>query len=189
MDINVLQGEREMAVDNISLGEFRLTGIHPQPQGQSRVEVSFSIDANGILTVSAMDLQTDNEVSIKIDSTEMVSEEIISQAIMDAKNHAKSDAENRQRIETIIRAENLVCNVDEIIKENSRQLSEYILQDLNSLVIDLKKNIKQGNVKDIKNGISLLTQSISAAKNSKAKKAAKNAYSASIQHHAVFENE
>jgi len=170
MDINVLQGEREMAVDNISLGQLRLTGIHPQPQGQSRVEVSFSIDANGILAVSAKDLQTDNEVGIKIDSTEMVSEEMISQAITDAKNHAKSDAENRQRIETIIRAENLITNVDEIIKDNSRQLSEYILQDLNSLVIDLKKDIKQGDVKDIKNGISLLTQSISAAENSKAKK-------------------
>ena len=170
MDINVLQGERELAADNISLGEFGLTGIHPQPQGQSRVMVGFSMDANGILAVSAKDLQTDNEVGIKIDSTKMVSEEMISQAIMDAKNHAKSDAENRQRIETIIRAENLVCNVDEIIKDNARQLSEYILQDLNSLVIDLKKDIKQGDVKDIKNGISLLTQSILAAENSKAKK-------------------
>ncbi|MBC8441241.1 MAG: molecular chaperone DnaK [Deltaproteobacteria bacterium] len=170
MDINVLQGERELATDNISLGEFRLTGIHPQPQGQSRVEVSFSIDANGILAVSAKDLQTDNEVGIQIDSTKMVSEEMISQTIIDAEKHFKSDAENRQRIETIIRAENLITTVDEMIKDNSQQLSEYILQDLNSVVIALKKDIKQGDVKDIKNGMSLLTQSILAVKNSKTKK-------------------
>ncbi len=169
MDVNILQGEREMAIDNISLGQLRLTGIYPQPQGQSRVLVGFSMDANGILAVSARDLQTDNEVGIKIDSTEMVSEEIISQAIMEAKIHTESDAENRQKIETIIRAENLVCNVDEIIKDRSRQLSEYILQDLNSLVIDLKNNIKQGEVKDIENGINLLTQSILAVKNYKQK--------------------
>ncbi|MBU1344125.1 MAG: molecular chaperone DnaK [Proteobacteria bacterium] len=158
MDINVLQGERELAPDNISLGQFGLTGIYPQPQGQSRVEVSFSIDANGILTVSAMDLQTDNEVSITIDSTQKLSEEMISQAITDAEEHMKNDAENKKKIETLIKAENLVTTVDEMMEEKSWPLPEILLPDLNSLVLNLKKSIEQGDVNDIETRTEQLTQ-------------------------------
>ncbi|MFH2057339.1 MAG: molecular chaperone DnaK [Pseudomonadota bacterium] len=158
MDINVLQGERELAPDNISLGQFRLTGIYPQPQGQSRVEVSFSIDANGILTVSAMDLQTDNEVSITIDSTQKLSEEMISQAITDAEEHLKNDTENKKKIETLIKAENLVTTVDEMMEEKSWPVPEILLPDLNSLVLNLKKSMEQGDVKDIETRTGLLTK-------------------------------
>lgn len=161
MDINVLQGERELAADNISLGRFGLTGIHPQPQGLSRVEVGFSIDADGILTVSAVNLQTDHEVSIHIDSTHLLSESMISQAVMDAEKHFKSDVENKKKIETLIKAENLVTTVDELIKEKSQQLPEILLPDLNSLVLDLKKSLEQGNVKDIDIGAGMLTRFIS----------------------------
>ncbi|MBU1343496.1 MAG: Hsp70 family protein, partial [Proteobacteria bacterium] len=159
MDINVLQGERELAPDNISLGQFGLTGIYPQPRGQSRVEVSFSMDANGILTVSAMDLQTDHEVGITIDSMQRLTEEMIKKTIMDAEEHFKNDAENKKKIKTLIKAENLVTTVDELINEKFQQLSEeLLLPELNSLVQELKKSMEQGNVTDIETRAGLLTQ-------------------------------
>ena len=149
MDINILQGERDLAVDNISLGEFRLTGIHPQPQGESRVEVCFSIDANGILTVTALNLHTDDEISIHIDSTRLLSEEMVCEAVMDARDHFQSDAENKEKIQTLLKAETLVNKVDELIKEPIQHIPEQTLPDLNRLVKDLKKSIKHGDVKEI----------------------------------------
>ena len=161
MDINVLQGERELAADNICLGRLDLTGIQPQPQGRSRVEVDFSIDADGILTVAAIDLHTDHKVSIHIDSANLISESMISEAIMDAEKHFKSDAENKKKIETLIKAENLVTTVDELIKEKHEQLPEGLLPDLNSLVLDLKNSLQLGDVNDIDAGAGTLTRFIS----------------------------
>ena len=161
MDINVLQGERELAADNICLGRLDLTGIQPQPQGRSRVEVDFSIDADGILTVAAIDLHTDHKVSIHIDSANLISESMISEAIIDAEKHFKSDAENKKKIETLIKAENLVTTVDELIKEKHQQLPEGLLPDLNSLVLDLKNSLQLGDVNDIDAGAGMLTRFIS----------------------------
>jgi len=161
MDINILQGERELAVDNISLGEFRLTGIHPQPQGESRVEVCFSIDANGILTVTALNLHTDDEISIHIDSTRLLSEEMVCEAVMDAQDHFQSDAENKENIKSLIKAQTLVSRVDELIKDPVQHIPEQTRPDLNRLVKDLKKSITNGDIKEIDTSTERLVELVS----------------------------
>ena len=161
MDINILQGERDLAVDNISLGEFRLTGIHPQPQGESRVEVCFSIDANGILTVTALNLHTDDEISIHIDSTRLLSEEMVCEAVMDAQDHFQSDAENKENIKSLIKAQTLVSRVDELIKDPVQHIPEQTRPDLNRLVKDLKKSITNGDIKEIDTSTERLVELVS----------------------------
>ncbi|MDR1122499.1 MAG: molecular chaperone DnaK [Endomicrobium sp.] len=123
VEINVLQGERPMAKDNLSLGKFILDGISPAPRGVPQIEVTFDIDANGILHVSAKDKGTNKEQSIKISSSTKLSKDDISKYVKEAEQYASEDAKHREEIETRNEADNLVYSVEKSLKEHGDKIS------------------------------------------------------------------
>jgi molecular chaperone DnaK len=122
VDIKVHQGERDMAGDNKLIGAFQLVGIPPAPRGIPQGEVTFDIDANGILSVSARDKATGKEQSIKIQASSGLSEEEIQRMVRDAESHADEDHRRRQEVETRNQAESLVYQVEKQVKENEGKL-------------------------------------------------------------------
>ena len=124
VDIHVLQGERPMARDNRTLGRFQLTGIPPAPRGVPQIEVTFDIDANGILNVSAKDLGTGKEQSIVIKSSSGLSREEIERMKKEAEEHAEEDRRNRELVEEKNRAEQLVYTVRKTLKEHGDKISD-----------------------------------------------------------------
>ncbi len=124
VEIHVLQGEREMARDNKTIGRFHLDGIPPAPRGVPQIEVSFDLDANGILNVSAKDKATGKEQSIRIEASSGLSEDEIEDMVEDAETHAKEDKQRRELIEAKNQADNLVYQTEKNIKEFDEQLSE-----------------------------------------------------------------
>jgi molecular chaperone DnaK len=120
MEVHVLQGEREMAADNMALGEFDLVGITAQARGEAKVEVVFDIDANGIIHVSATDLQTDTSRRIRVEATARPSEEAVGRLLADSRTRMESDRRKREEIEAAIRAENLIRAAEPLIDEASR---------------------------------------------------------------------
>ena len=130
VDIHVLQGEREMAGDNKSLGRFELTGIPAAPRGVPQVEVTFDIDANGILNVTAKDMGTGKEQAIKITAKSGLSEEEIKRMVRDAEAHADEDKRKRETIAQKNNLDNLVYQTEKLIRENKEKISEGDLQPL-----------------------------------------------------------
>ena len=120
VDIHVLQGERAMAAHNISLGQFELTDIEPQPRGEARIEVTFDIDANGIAHVSAHDLQTGTQKRIRVDSAARLSQGDIQRMLADARAHTQSDRREREEVLAAIRAENLI-RAAQLLEDQARQ--------------------------------------------------------------------
>ncbi|MHC5038762.1 MAG: Hsp70 family protein, partial [Planctomycetota bacterium] len=124
VDIHVLQGERKMAVDNRTLGRFRLDGIPPAPRGVPQIEVSFNIDANGILNVSAKDLGTGKEQSIQIQSSSGLNEEEINRMQKEAEIHAEEDKQKRELVDARNQADQLVYTTDKTLQEHGDKLTE-----------------------------------------------------------------
>src|SRR5699024_5971875 len=124
VDIHVLQGEREMAADNKTLGRFQLTDIPPAPRGMPQIEVTFDIDANGIVNVRAKDLGTDKEQSITIKSSSGLSEEEIDQMVKEAEEHAEEDKKRREEVDLRNEAEQLIFSTDQTIKDLEDKVSE-----------------------------------------------------------------
>jgi len=124
VDVHVLQGEREMAQDNRTLGRFQLAGIPPAPRGVPQVEVSFDIDANGILNVSAKDLGTGKEHSIEIKSSSGLEEADIDRMVNEAETHAEEDKDRRELVEKKNNAENLAHQTEKLVKEHGDKLPE-----------------------------------------------------------------
>ncbi|MCL2611033.1 MAG: Hsp70 family protein, partial [Defluviitaleaceae bacterium] len=122
VDINILQGERQMAKDNKSLGQFRLDGIAPAPRGVPQIEVSFDIDANGIVNVSAKDLGTGKEQKITITSSTNLSDEDIDKAVKEAEQYAEEDRKRKDAIEIKNNADSLIFQSEKTIKENEDKL-------------------------------------------------------------------
>jgi molecular chaperone DnaK len=120
MEVHVLQGEREMAADNMALGEFDLVGITPQVRGEAKVEVVFDIDANGIIHVSATDLQTDTSKRIRVEATVRPSEEAVGRLLAVSRKRMESDRRRREEIEAAIRAENLIRAAEQLMDEASQ---------------------------------------------------------------------
>ena len=120
MEVHVLQGEREMAADNMALGEFDLVGITPQVRGEAKVEVVFDIDANGIIHVSATDLQTDTSRRIRVEASVRPSEQAVGRLLADSRTRMQSDRRKREEIEAAIRAENLIRAAEQLIDEASQ---------------------------------------------------------------------
>ena len=120
MEVHVLQGEREMAADNMALGEFDLVGITPQVRGEAKVEVVFDIDANGIIHVSATDLQTDTSRRIRVEATVRPSEETVGRLLADSRTRMEADRRKREEVEAAIRAENLIRAAEQLIDEASQ---------------------------------------------------------------------
>ena len=122
VDIHVLQGERPMARDNKTIGRFRLKGIKAAPAGVPQIEVSFDIDANGILKVSARDLDTGKQQSITITSNDSMSEDEIQQAIRDARDYAGQDQTRRDAVEVLGDARKLMAETERKLKEKKKDL-------------------------------------------------------------------
>jgi molecular chaperone DnaK len=136
--IHVLQGEREFARDNRTLGRFDLTGIPPKPRGMPQIEVSFDIDANGIVHVSARDKETGKEQSIKIQSSSGLSEEEINKMVKDAEANADKDKKARELVDAKNQAEQVVYQAEKALKENDGKLPPDIVAQANSAIADLK---------------------------------------------------
>jgi len=117
MEVHVLQGERELAADNVTLGRFELTGITPQVRGEAKVEVAFDIDANGIIHVSATDLQTDTSQRIRVEAANGPSPQAVDRMLAESRKRMESDRRRREEIEAAIRAENLLRAAEQLIGE------------------------------------------------------------------------
>lgn len=148
VEVHVLQGEREFAKDNITLGRFHLMGIPPAPRGVPQIEVTFDIDANGIVNVSAKDLGTGTEQSIKIESQTSLSEEEIKQKISDAEEFAEEDKRKKVRVELRNTADSIVYQTRRTIDETKEKLSDEVvnpvlekLKELESLIINDEKPV------------------------------------------------
>lgn len=158
VEIHVLQGEREMAADNKTLGRFQLVGIPPAPRGVPQIEVTFDIDANGIVHVSAKDLGTGKEQSIKITSSSGLTEEEIQQAIREAELHAEEDKRKKELAEARNMADSLIYNTEKSIKEVGDKLDESTKADINRAIEDLRKAMEGDNIDEIKQKTDALTQ-------------------------------
>lgn len=150
VDINVLQGEREFAKDNKLLGTFRLDGIAPAPRGVPQIEVTFDIDANGIVQVSAKDLGTGKAQDIKITASTNMSKEDIEKAIKDAEKYAEEDKKRREAVDAKNAGENLVYQCEKALSDFGDKVSESDKAPVQAKINDLKEALKTDNTADIK---------------------------------------
>jgi molecular chaperone DnaK len=145
VEIHVLQGERAMAKDNRTLGKFHLVGIPPAPRGIPQIEVTFDIDANGIVNVSAKDLGTNKEQKITITASSGLSKDEISRMAQDAQAHADEDQKYREKIEARNKLDSLVYNTEKILKENREKISESDASSLDSALSNAKKVLENSS--------------------------------------------
>ena len=157
VSIHVLQGERQMAGDNRTLGRFELTGIPPAPRGLPQIEVAFDIDANGIVHVSAKDLGTGKEQSIKITSSSGLSEEEIEQLVKDAEMHADEDKKKRELIEARNQADGLAYSVEKNLKEMGDQIDESEKTRIEEAITAVRKAIEGDDLDAIRTASEELT--------------------------------
>ena len=162
VEINVLQGEREFARDNKQLGLFKLDGIAPAPRGIPQIEVTFDIDANGIVNVSAKDLGTGKEQHITISSSSNMSKEDIDKAVKAAEQFAEEDKKRREEVETKNNAENLCYQAEKLVNESGDKLEEADKTEVNNKVAALKTTMQNGTVEEIKSGMDELQKAIYA---------------------------
>ncbi len=150
VEIHILQGERSMASDNKTLGRFVLDGIPPAPRGVPQVEVSFDIDANGILQVSAKDKATDKEQSIKIEASTQLSKEEVEKLKKDAVEHSEKDKEKKEEVETRNEAEQIVYSAEKNMKEWGDKVDDETKSTINKGVDELKEALKGTDTEKIK---------------------------------------
>ena len=153
VEIHVLQGEREMAIDSKTIGRFHLDGIPPAPRGVPQIEVTFDIDANGILNVNAKDKATGKEQSIRIEASSGLSEAEIDKMVNDAKKHETEDKENREMVDLHNQAEQLVYQTEKNINEFGEKLSDDEKKILTDAVEKLKTANSSSNKDDIKSAM------------------------------------
>jgi len=158
VDIHVLQGERSMATDNRTLGRFQLAGIPSAPRGVPQVEVSFDIDANGILHVSAKDLGTGKEQSIQIKSSSGLSEDEVKKMQSEAEAHAEEDKKKRELVDVLNQADQVIYSTENTLKEHGDKVSEADKENINQALEKLKKAKDEKNVDEIKTAIDELQE-------------------------------
>jgi molecular chaperone DnaK len=163
VSIHVLQGEREMAGDNKTLGRFELVGIPPAPRGVPQIEVTFDIDANGIVHVSAKDLGTGKEQKIQITASSGLSEEEIEQMVTDAEKHAEADLQRRESIDLKNQSDSLVYQCEKTLSESGDKLSEEEKAEIEAAIGELKAAMEQDDPEAMKAGIEKLTQAFHKA--------------------------
>jgi molecular chaperone DnaK len=163
VEIHVLQGERQMALDNRTIGKFQLTGIPPAPRGVPQVEVTFDIDANGILHVSAKDKATAKEQKIRIEASSGLGDKDIDRMVKDAEGHAAEDKRRRDEIERRNRLDTMVYEVEKNSKEWVEKLDASLKTRLDGAVDGAKKALRGGNPDDIAKALDELQQAYSAA--------------------------
>src|SRR5690606_24367783 len=159
VDIHVLQGERQMAADNVTLGRFQLTGIPPAPRGVPQIEVTFDIDANGIVNVSAKDLGTGKEQKITITASTKMSDEEIQQKIKEAERFAEEDKKKKEAIEDRNNGDYMVYQTEKALKELEGKISADEKANVTSKLEALKKALEGDDIEDIKKKTDELTQS------------------------------
>ena len=159
VSIRVVQGEREMAADNKSLGNFELTGIAPAPRGVPQIEVTFDIDANGIVNVSAKDKGTGKEQKIQIQASGGLTDEEIERMVKDAEANKEADKKKREEIDAKNSADSLVASTEQSLKEHGDKISAEDKKTIETDVQSLKDAIKADNVEDIKTKTQTLMQS------------------------------
>ena len=150
VEIHVLQGEREMATYNKSLGRFQLTGIPPAPRGIPQVEVGFDIDANGILNVSAKDLGTGKEQKIEIKSGSGLSDEEIKNMVSDAESHADEDKRLRELVEARNNAESAAYNAEKQLKDLGEAVDASSREEIESAIKEVNEVVKSEDAEDIR---------------------------------------
>ena len=162
VEVNVLQGEREMARDNKLLGIFHLDGIAPAPRGIPQIEVTFDIDANGIVSVSAQDKGTGKQQSITITSSTNMSKEDIEKAVKEAEQFAEEDKKRKEEIETKNHADTMVYQTEKLLKDMEGKISDSEKSEAEAKKEELKTAIASGNTEDIKAKMSALESSLHA---------------------------
>ncbi len=158
VEIHVLQGEREMATYNKSLGRFHLVGIPPAPRGIPQIEVTFDIDANGIVNVSAKDLATSKEQKITITGTSNLTDDDINQMVKDAESHAQEDRRRREEVETINKADSLIYQTQKTLREHGSKITDADRKATEQALEELKKAVESKNVEEIKTKTDTLLQ-------------------------------
>ena len=158
VEIHVLQGERPMARDNRTLGKFHLVGIPPAPRGIPQIEVTFDIDANGIVNVSAKDLGTGKEQKITITSSSGLSRDDINKMVREAESHAEDDKRKREEIEARNRADSLVYSTEKIVRENRDKLSDSDVKSVEAAIADCKKALDGTDIDAINRAADALMQ-------------------------------
>ncbi len=158
VSVHVLQGEREMASQNRTLGRFDLVGIPAAPRGVPQIEVTFDIDANGIVHVSAKDLGTGKEQKIRIESSSGLSESEIEKMVKEAELHAEEDKKEKEKVETMNEADTLIYSTEKSLKDLGDKFPADEKQKIEAAIADLKKAVESGNVEEVKAKKEALTQ-------------------------------
>jgi molecular chaperone DnaK len=178
VEIHVLQGERKMAGDNKSIGKFHLDGIPPAPRGMPQIEVTFDLDANGILKVSAKDLGTGKEQKITITASSGLSKDEVEKMVKDAEAHAGEDAKRREAVDTKNRGEAMVYETEKFLKDNAEKIPSDKKMKVENAVETLKTALKGEDADAIKKAVEALTadmQAVSADLYAQAKQSAPGA--------------
>ena len=158
VSIHVLQGEREMAAHNRTLGRFDLVGIPPAPRGVPQIEVTFDIDANGIVHVSAKDLATGKEQKIRIESSSGLNEDEIQKMVKDAETHAEEDRQAKEKADTFNQADSLIYQTEKMLKDYGDKISADDRANIEREIENTRKAMNEGNVDRIKQAVESLTQ-------------------------------
>ena len=158
VEINVLQGEREFAAQNKSLGRFQLTGIPPAPRGIPQIEVTFDIDANGIVNVSAKDLGTNKEQKITITASTNLSEDEINKAVKEAEQFAEEDKKKREVVDTRNNLDAMILNIEKTVKDNADKLAEDDKTALTNACEEAKKHLASEDIEELKKAMEDLTK-------------------------------
>lgn len=161
VDIEVLQGEREMATDNKMLGEFKLVGIPPSPRGMPQIEVTFDIDANGIVTVSAKDKSTGKEQQITIRSSGGLSDDEIDKMVKEAELHAQKDQERKAFIDIRNSADTSIYSIEKSLGEYREKIPGEVAKEIEDAISDLKSAMSGENIDEIKSKLDAANKAVS----------------------------
>ena len=161
VEIHVLQGERDFATDNKTLGRFILDGIPPAPRGIPQIEVTFDIDANGILDVKAKDRATAKEQQVRITASSMLSKDDVEQMVKDAATHADEDQKRREEVELRNQAEQLTYQAERVLKDLGDKVSSEDRKDVESQVSSLREALKGADIEPVRKGLASLTDVLS----------------------------
>lgn len=157
VEVHVLQGERSMARDNVTLGRFHLAGIPPAPRGVPQIEVSFDIDANGIINVHAKDLGTGNEQKITITASTKLNKDEIDRMVKQAQDYADQDKHTKEKVETKNKADNLAYSAEKSLKDMAGKIDSAQKQKVEAAIKDLRESIKSDDEKDMQQKMDALT--------------------------------
>jgi molecular chaperone DnaK len=149
VEVHVLQGERDMARDNRTLGRFHLDGIPPAPRGMPQIEVTFDLDANGILNVKAQDKGTGREQSVTITASSTLNKDEVDRMVKEAESHASEDRAKREEVEVRNQADHMIHQAEKVIKDNEARIPEDVKSEVNTKLEALKSAAKGSDTKDL----------------------------------------